>query len=106
MALGPTREAFAAKHEVGGSQGWDVTANLGSWASSQTFRVGDQLGEFYFSQLHVRIDEQDELMHPVLTHQDIMVMIGLFFAYEGLGFKFVGPSFPFHWCIFCNYMYF
>lgn len=63
VALGPTREAFAAKHEVGGSQGWDVTANLGSWASSQTFRVGDQLGEFYFSQLHVRIDEQDELMH-------------------------------------------
>ncbi|RWR87082.1 mavicyanin [Cinnamomum micranthum f. kanehirae] len=52
VALGPTREAFAAKHEVGGSQGWDVTANLGSWASSQTFRVGDQLDFKYTPGLH------------------------------------------------------
>ncbi|KAL5973023.1 hypothetical protein ACLOJK_039830 [Asimina triloba] len=40
-----TKEAHAAKHTVGGSDGWDVTADLDTWAAGQTFRVGDELGE-------------------------------------------------------------
>ncbi|XP_057800729.1 mavicyanin [Salvia miltiorrhiza] len=45
------RQALAAKHSVGGSQGWDESADFDSWASAQTFKVGDEL-EFKYSQLH------------------------------------------------------
>lgn len=33
----------ATQHMVGGSQGWDESADLTSWASGRTFKVGDQL---------------------------------------------------------------
>lgn len=39
-----TKEALAAKHLVGGSQGWDPSTDFNSWVSGQTFKVGDQLG--------------------------------------------------------------
>lgn len=39
-----TKEALAAQHVVGGSQGWDESTDFKSWASSQTFKVGDKLG--------------------------------------------------------------
>ncbi|RDX95456.1 Uclacyanin 1 [Mucuna pruriens] len=45
------KEAFAAQHVVGGSQGWDQSTNLKSWASGQTFKVGDKL-VFKYSSLH------------------------------------------------------
>lgn len=35
---------LAEKHAVGGSQGWDESTDFGTWASGQTFKVGDQLG--------------------------------------------------------------
>nr|XP_043606667.1 mavicyanin-like [Erigeron canadensis] len=35
--------ALAVDHPVGGSGGWDTSTNLDSWASSQTFTVGDNL---------------------------------------------------------------
>lgn len=38
------RQAFATKHTVGGSQGWDESTDFDSWASAQTFKVGDELG--------------------------------------------------------------
>lgn len=38
------REALATKHVVGGSQGWDESTDFDSWASAQTFKVGDELG--------------------------------------------------------------
>lgn len=41
-----TNEAEAAQHVVGGSQGWDESSDFNSWASGQTFKVGDQLGTF------------------------------------------------------------
>ncbi|KAL4192528.1 hypothetical protein AMTRI_Chr06g194720 [Amborella trichopoda] len=47
-----TRGAFGAKHEVGGSQGWELSTDLDSWASAQTFRVGDQLVFKYTKGLH------------------------------------------------------
>lgn len=37
--------AMAGKIEVGGSQGWDASTDFGTWASAQTFKVGDQLGK-------------------------------------------------------------
>lgn len=37
--------AMGAQHVVGGSQGWDESTDLNSWASSETFKVGDQLGK-------------------------------------------------------------
>lgn len=38
------KEAEATKHTVGGSQGWDESTDFNSWASTQIFKVGDQLG--------------------------------------------------------------
>ncbi|KAF7819440.1 mavicyanin-like [Senna tora] len=47
-----TKEALAAQYDVGGTQGWDVSTDLNSWASGQTFKVGDQLVFKYSSGLH------------------------------------------------------
>ncbi|KAM7268551.1 hypothetical protein ACFE04_010717 [Oxalis oulophora] len=48
-----TKEAFAGgKHEVGGSQGWDESADFNSWSSDQTLKVGDQIVFKYDSGLH------------------------------------------------------
>ena len=41
------KEALAAQHVVGGSQGWDQTTDFNSWIAGQTFKVGDQLGMFF-----------------------------------------------------------
>ncbi|PIN09794.1 hypothetical protein CDL12_17622 [Handroanthus impetiginosus] len=46
------RETLAAKHVVGGSQGWDESTDFNSWASAQTFKVGDELEFKYNSGLH------------------------------------------------------
>ncbi|KAK9271582.1 hypothetical protein L1049_001943 [Liquidambar formosana] len=46
------REAMAAQHAVGGSQGWDQSTNFNKWVSGQTFKVGDQLVFKYTSGLH------------------------------------------------------
>ncbi|GLU02243.1 hypothetical protein SLE2022_194990 [Rubroshorea leprosula] len=46
------KEASATQHVVGGSQGWGESVDLNSWASSQTFKVGDQLVFKYSSGLH------------------------------------------------------
>ncbi|KAL1338538.1 hypothetical protein HN51_033160 [Arachis hypogaea] len=45
------KEALAAQHVVGGSQGWDQSTDFNSWISGQTFQVGDQL-VFKYSSLH------------------------------------------------------
>ncbi|KAL0395150.1 UNVERIFIED_CONTAM: hypothetical protein Slati_4481200 [Sesamum latifolium] len=37
------REALAAKHAVGRSQGWDESVDFDSWVSARTFKVGDKL---------------------------------------------------------------
>ncbi|KAF8394558.1 hypothetical protein HHK36_020769 [Tetracentron sinense] len=42
-----TKEAFATQHVVGGSQGWDLSTDLSTWASGRTFKVGDQLVNFF-----------------------------------------------------------
>ncbi|KAL0344122.1 UNVERIFIED_CONTAM: Uclacyanin 1 [Sesamum angustifolium] len=47
-----SREALAAKHAVGGSQGWDESVDFDSWASAQTFKVGDELEFKYTAGLH------------------------------------------------------
>ncbi|XVF13925.1 hypothetical protein REPUB_Repub09cG0011700 [Reevesia pubescens] len=46
------KQACAAQHVVGGSQGWEESVDLNSWASGQTFKVGDQLVFKYSSGLH------------------------------------------------------
>lgn len=46
------KEVLGAKLDVGGSQGWDESVDLNSWASGQTFKVGDQLVFKYSSGLH------------------------------------------------------
>ena len=38
------RRAEAASYNVGNSAGWDLSADLPSWASGKTFYVGDVLG--------------------------------------------------------------
>ncbi|KAI4350525.1 hypothetical protein L6164_004974 [Bauhinia variegata] len=47
-----TKEAFAAQHVVGGSQGWDESTDFNSWVSGKTFKVADQLVFKYSSGLH------------------------------------------------------
>ncbi|CAI9111567.1 OLC1v1011818C2 [Oldenlandia corymbosa var. corymbosa] len=47
-----SKEAMATQHVVGGSQGWDESTDFKSWASSQTFKVGDQLVFKYTTGLH------------------------------------------------------
>ncbi|XWS44020.1 hypothetical protein CRYUN_Cryun15aG0009400 [Craigia yunnanensis] len=46
------KQDSVAQHVVGGSQGWDESVDLNSWASGQTFKVGDQLVFKYSSGLH------------------------------------------------------
>lgn len=36
----------AKDHTVGGSSGWDESTDFSSWASGETFKVGDKLGMF------------------------------------------------------------
>lgn len=38
--------AFAKEHIVGGSNGWSQSVDYSSWASGETFNVGDTLGKF------------------------------------------------------------
>jgi hypothetical protein len=40
------REARAASYTVGNSAGWDISADLPSWADGKTFNVGDVLGMY------------------------------------------------------------
>ena len=35
----------AVDHNVGGSSNWDLSVDYTTWASSQTFAVGDNLGK-------------------------------------------------------------
>lgn len=49
VAIFVSEEAVAKDHVVGGSQGWDQSTDFGSWASGQTFKVGDKLGMFFFN---------------------------------------------------------
>ncbi|KAG8384960.1 hypothetical protein BUALT_Bualt04G0172500 [Buddleja alternifolia] len=53
------KEALAAKHAVGGSQGWDESTNFDSWSSSETFKVGDEL-EFKYTPLHSVVELPNE----------------------------------------------
>jgi hypothetical protein len=60
-----TKEALAAQHIVGGSQGWDESTDFDTWASGQTFKVGDQLG------MSLMLDSCKDIlvlknMHPLL----------------------------------------
>lgn len=47
------RQALAATHTVGGSQGWDESTDFDSWASAQTFKVGDELGTYVRGRVYV-----------------------------------------------------
>ncbi|KAL8231642.1 hypothetical protein R6Q57_001420 [Mikania cordata] len=46
-----SKQVLAEQHVVGGKQGWDESTDFDSWASGQTFRVGDTL-VFKYSPLH------------------------------------------------------
>ncbi|PKI60353.1 hypothetical protein CRG98_019289 [Punica granatum] len=52
--------AMAAQLMVGGSQGWDESTDFNSWASSETFKVGDQLVFKYAQGLHSVVELADE----------------------------------------------
>ncbi|KAG5028516.1 hypothetical protein JHK87_012030 [Glycine soja] len=53
------KEAFAAQHVVGGSQGWDQSTDFKSWTSGQTFKVGDKL-VFKYSSFHSVVELGNE----------------------------------------------
>lgn len=40
-----SKQGSAEQHVVGGKQGWDESTDFDSWASGQTFKVGDTLGK-------------------------------------------------------------
>ncbi|CAK9326182.1 unnamed protein product [Citrullus colocynthis] len=48
------------RHMVGGSQGWEESVDFDSWASAQTFKVGDQIVFKYNSGLHSVVELPDE----------------------------------------------
>ncbi|XP_038886132.1 mavicyanin [Benincasa hispida] len=48
------------RHVVGGSQGWQESVDFDSWASAQTFKVGDQIVFKYDSGLHSVVELPDE----------------------------------------------
>uniref|UniRef100_A0A9I9CTE7 Phytocyanin domain-containing protein n=2 Tax=Cucumis melo TaxID=3656 RepID=A0A9I9CTE7_CUCME len=48
------------RHMVGGSQGWQESVDFDSWASSQTFKVGDQIVFKYDSSLHSVVELPEE----------------------------------------------
>ncbi|VAH34907.1 unnamed protein product [Triticum turgidum subsp. durum] len=50
-------EARAASYTVGNSAGWDISADLQSWAAAKIFNVGDVL-VFTYSKTHT-LDEVD-----------------------------------------------
>ncbi|XP_051121051.1 mavicyanin [Andrographis paniculata] len=52
LLFGSETAVMAAKHVVGGSSGWDESTDFNSWASAQTFRVGDELEFKYSAGLH------------------------------------------------------
>ncbi|XP_044465900.1 mavicyanin-like [Mangifera indica] len=54
------KEVSAAQHVVGGSQGWVESADLNSWASGETFKVGDQVVFKYSSGLHSVVELASE----------------------------------------------
>ncbi|EEF50923.1 mavicyanin [Ricinus communis] len=54
------KEGMAAQHVVGGSQGWDESADFSSWTSSKKFKVGDQLAFKYTSGLHSVVELASE----------------------------------------------
>ncbi|KAG7632748.1 Phytocyanin domain [Arabidopsis suecica] len=45
------KTALAARHVIGGSQGWEKSVDFDSWSSDQSFKVGDQI-VFKYSELH------------------------------------------------------
>ncbi|KAI3725937.1 hypothetical protein L1987_65733 [Smallanthus sonchifolius] len=51
MLLMLSEQGSAEQHAVGGKQGWDESTDFDSWASGQTFKVGDTL-VFKYSPLH------------------------------------------------------
>ncbi|KAM1428424.1 hypothetical protein ACFX2I_044752 [Malus domestica] len=55
-----TKETLAAQHVVGGSQGWEESTDLNSWASGEKFKVGDQLVFKYTSGLHSVVELPNE----------------------------------------------
>ncbi|CAM0903519.1 unnamed protein product [Alopecurus aequalis] len=57
LAHGVAWEAHAASYTVGNSAGWDISADLPSWADGKTFNVGDVL-VFTYSKYHT-LDEVD-----------------------------------------------
>ncbi|XP_027359206.1 mavicyanin-like [Abrus precatorius] len=59
VAILMAKEALAAQHVVGGSQGWDPSTDLNTWSSGQTFKVGDKL-VFKYSSLHSVVELSSE----------------------------------------------
>uniref|UniRef100_K3ZY72 Phytocyanin domain-containing protein n=1 Tax=Setaria italica TaxID=4555 RepID=K3ZY72_SETIT len=55
---GVARRAEATSYNVGNSAGWDLSADLPSWANGKTFSVGDVL-VFQYSRYHT-LAEVDE----------------------------------------------
>lgn len=52
MLLMISTQGSAEQHVVGGKQGWDESTDFDSWASGQTFKVGDTLGKLPHSVIH------------------------------------------------------
>ncbi|WOG83918.1 hypothetical protein DCAR_0103096 [Daucus carota subsp. sativus] len=60
LAVLMNKEAVSATdHTVGGSSGWDESTDFSSWASGETFKVGDKL-VFKYSTMHSVVELGDE----------------------------------------------
>ncbi|KAF5765913.1 putative Phytocyanin domain, cupredoxin [Helianthus annuus] len=61
MLLMLSTQGSAEQHIVGGKQGWDQSTDFDTWASGQTFKVGDTL-VFNYSPMHsvAELGSEDE----------------------------------------------
>ncbi|KAL6509177.1 hypothetical protein OROGR_022487 [Orobanche gracilis] len=60
VAVLEKRASATTTHVVGDGEGWDTSTDLSSWASKQTFKVGDELEFKYTMGLHSVVELADE----------------------------------------------
>lgn len=55
VALVAVRAVYGADIIVGGDSGWTQMFNYDNWASAQTFKVGDSLGNVTLTHTHTHL---------------------------------------------------
>lgn len=80
----PLRCASATNHSVGGPTGWDLSSNVQAWSATNTFHVGDTLGNRILSHSPTCL-----LLCCIMARQSVTAFLSyLFGCYENDEFLF------------------